>query len=100
MPILASDGDLVTPGTRKELPDRIQHPRPPGRRPRRVPDRGLNDANSSPPKRADEIGLPEATAQAAGHRFQQFVADRMSQRVIDALELVDVDVQNRQLFAR
>jgi hypothetical protein len=32
-------------------------------------------------------------------RFKQFVADRVPERVVDALELVDIDVEHRHLFA-
>ena len=49
-------------------------------------------ANSSPPSRATNPVVADATVQAGGDRFQQFVADRMAERVVDALEFVDVDV--------
>ena len=45
------------------------------------------------------VGIAEATAQPARNRFQQFVADRMSERVVDAFELVDVDVHHGELLA-
>ena len=34
-----------------------------------------------------------------GHRLQQLVADMVSERVVDALELVDVDIEQRELLA-
>ena len=42
---------------------------------------------------------PRRRPQAAGHGFQQFIADQVPERVVDALEFVDVDVEHRQLLA-
>ena len=36
---------------------------------------------------------------AGGHGLQQFVADMMAERVVDALEFVDVDIEQRELLA-
>src|ERR1700692_3076310 len=44
----------------------------------------------------DDVGLAGATPNAPGHRLQQFVADRMPERVIDALEMVKVETENRK----
>jgi hypothetical protein len=57
-------------------------------------------ANSSPPSRATKSVSPTQPAQAHGHGFQQFVADQVSERIVDAFEFVDVDIEHRQLLAR
>ena len=57
-------------------------------------------ANSSPPSRATKSVSRTQPARLAGDRFQQFVADHVSERVVDALEFVDVDVEHGQLPVR
>ena len=44
----------------------------------------------------DEILRPQHFAQAAGDRAQQLVAAGMAERVVDLLELVEVDEQQRR----
>ena len=65
----------------------------------RVADRGLDDREFVAAEPRDEIGLPDALAQPRGDALEQFVADGMPERVVDALELVDVDIENRELLA-
>ena len=65
-----------------------------------VLDRGLNDGEFVAAEPRDEIIAADAPAQAHRHRFQQFVADQMAKRIVDALEFVDVDIEHRQLLAR
>ena len=48
----------------------------------------------------DEILGPDRLAQPLRDRLQEFVADRMSQRVVDPLELVDVDIEDRERASR
>ena len=45
------------------------------------------------------IGFPDTASDAGGYRFQQFIADVMSERIVDALELIDVDIEQCELFA-
>ena len=66
---------------------------------RRPLDRGLNDRKFVAAEPGNDIGLVEAAAQATGHGLQQFIADRMTERVVDALEFIDVDIEHRQLLA-
>jgi len=65
-----------------------------------VPYRSLDDREFIASQACDEITAADAPLQTRGHRFQQFVADHVSKRIVHALEFVDVDVQNSQLFAR
>src|SRR5665213_906513 len=60
--------------------------------------RGLNDREFVATKPCRQVRVPETAAQATGYRFEELIADRMSERIIDALEFVDVDIKNRQLF--
>ena len=81
------------------LPDRVMDPRDQigglvGRA-----DGGLNHGEFVAAEPGDQVALLEAAADAACDRLQQLVADMMSERVVDALELVDVDVEQRELMA-
>ncbi len=67
---------------------------------RPVLDGGLNHGELVAAEPGRHIGFLEASAQALGDAFEQFIADRMAERVVDALELVDVDIEHRQLLAR
>ena len=60
---------------------------------------GLDDGEFVAAEPGDEIGLADAAAQPAGDAFQQFVADRVAERVVDALEFVDVDIEHGELLA-
>ncbi|MNT12640.1 hypothetical protein D3C72_1475740 [compost metagenome] len=41
------------------------------------------------------VGFPHTALEPVGHRLQQHVADRVTMSVIDVLEAVEVDVQQR-----
>src|SRR5258706_14353337 len=82
------------------LPDRIENPRRELGDVSGSFDRGLNDGEFVAAEAGHEVAGCNALAQARGYRFQQFVADQMSERVVDAFEFVDVDVEHRQLLAR
>ena len=63
-------------------------------------DGGLDDGEFVAAEPGHEIGLAHAAAQADGDGLQQFVADHVSERVVDALEFVDVDVEHGKLPVR
>ena len=58
---------------------------------------GLDDGEFVAAEPGHEIGLADAAAEADGDGFQQLVADHVPERVVDALEFVDVDIEHRQL---
>src|SRR5260370_9292572 len=64
-----------------------------------APDSRLNDRKFVTAQPSDKIGLADTGPDAAGHDRQEFVADMVSERVVDALELVDVDIKQGELFA-
>ena len=67
---------------------------------RRVPPTAVwITANSSPPSRAMRSARLEAILDAGRHGLQQLIADMVSERVVDALEFVDVDIEQRELLA-
>src|SRR6202042_3545316 len=66
---------------------------------RRILNAGLNDRKFVAAEPRDQISLADAPAQAQGDAFQELIADRVTQRVVDALEFVDVDVKQCDLFA-
>ena len=55
-----------------------------------------NTTNSSPPNRATKSSGPQHLAQPVGDRAQQLVAAGMAERVVDLLELVEIDEQQRR----
>src|ERR1700674_1494075 len=59
----------------------------------------LNDRKFVATKPRDQIGLPDAVLEAGSHDLQQFIADMMAERIVDALELVDVDIEQCKLLA-
>ena len=65
-----------------------------------IRDAGLDDGELVAAEPGHEIGFPHAAGEAGGDRFQQRVADHVAERIVDALELVDVDVEHGQLAFR
>lgn len=63
-------------------------------------DRGLHHGEFIAAEPGHEVVSLDAAAQARRHRFQQFVANQMAERIVDILEFVNVDIEHRQLFAR
>ena len=59
----------------------------------------LQDGELIPAEARDEVPGPGRLAQPIRDALQKLVADQMSQRIVDALELVDVDVEDRELGA-
>ena len=55
-------------------------------------------ANSSPPSRATVSPSRTHSLQAPRHRLQQVVADRMTERVVDVLEVVEIEAQHGDLL--
>ena len=47
----------------------------------------------------DHVGLAYAALEAFGDRLQQLVADRMAERVVDVLEVVEIDIVHGKLIA-
>src|SRR2546421_6347611 len=62
-------------------------------------DIGLDHSELVAAEPGDMIGISDAIPEAPRHGFQQLIADMMSERVVDALELVDIDVKQRELLA-
>ena len=59
----------------------------------------VNDREFVAAQPRNDIRLSETTAQASGHGFQQLIADRMAERVVDALEMIEIEIQQRQVLA-
>ena len=57
-------------------------------------DAALQDGEFIPAEAGDEILRADRLAQPLRHALQEFVADQMPQRIVDALELVDVDIED------
>lgn len=62
-------------------------------------DGSLKDREFVAAQSGDEIGVPDATAQPRRHRLQQFVANVVTKGIVNAFELVNVDVQHSELAA-
>ena len=63
-------------------------------------DSGLNHREFVAAETGGDIRLLETAAQAIRHAHQKLVADGMTERIVDALELVDVDIEHGELLAR
>ena len=48
---------------------------------------------------SDDVELTRAAAQALADELEQLVADMMAERVIDALEMIEVEAKHRQALA-
>ena len=44
----------------------------------------------------DGVGLARAAAQPLGHDLEQLVADGMAERIVDALEMIEIEAEHRQ----
>ena len=49
------------------------------------------------PQTTDEVRVPNAGGKALGDGFEQFIADRVAQRVVDGLEVVQIDEHHCEL---
>jgi len=58
---------------------------------------GLHDGEFVAAQPDHEVGLLHASGEASGDRFEQFVADHVAERVVDALEFVNVDIEHGEL---
>ena len=81
------------------LPDRLVNTRHEFHDVVGVGDVGLDHRELVAAQPRDVIGIPDAAPDPRGHRLQEFVADVMSERIVDALELVDVDIEQCELTA-
>ena len=59
----------------------------------------LNDRKLVATQPCDKIGVSDTAPDAGSHGLQQLIADMMSERVVDTLELVDVDIEQSELPA-
>ena len=62
-------------------------------------DIALHDGEFIAAETGDKIADSDAIAQAIRDRLEELIADQMAQRIVDALELIDVDVEDRKLPA-
>src|SRR6185437_1412080 len=63
-------------------------------------DGGLYDREFVAAETGDKVVTSRAATQADGDRLQKLIADQVTERVVDALELVNVDIEHRKLLAR
>ena len=47
----------------------------------------------------DDVELARAAAQTLADKFEQLIADMVTERIVDALELIEVEAQHRQALA-
>ena len=58
-----------------------------------------DDGKFVTPEPSNGVGFSGAAAQPVGNKFQQFVSDRVSQGIVDAFEMVEVEAQHCQALA-
>ena len=59
----------------------------------------LDDREFVAAETGDHVDLPQATLEADGDDAQQFVAERMAERVVDLLEVVEIEAEKRETLA-
>ena len=94
----AADGDPVAVDFER-FGDRIDDPARQQRRIFRIGHLGLHDREFVAAEASDGVDLADAAAQACRDRDQELVADRVAQRFIDRLELVEADAQHGEADA-
>jgi hypothetical protein len=50
-------------------------------------------------KARHEVGVAQAGAEPLRHGFEQLVADRVAERIVDAFEVIEVKAMDRQRLA-
>ncbi len=81
------------------LADRVVNPRHEFHHVGAVADGGLDHGKFVAAKPRDQISGLDAAPDPSCDGLQQLVADMVSERVVDALEFVDVDIEQGELFA-
>ena len=66
---------------------------------RRLLQSGLDDRELVAAQPCENIDVSNATAHPLGHGLEQLVAGRVTERVVDALEMIEIEIQDRQLSA-
>ena len=64
------------------------------------PGAALHDGEFVAAEAGHRVGAAHHALQALGHRAQQRVADRMAERIVDALEAVEIEEHDRELVRR
>ena len=59
---------------------------------------GLQNGEFVAAQPRDRVGLAQALPHARCNRTQQCVADRVTERVVDALEVVDIEIKNSEML--
>ena len=65
----------------------------------RMLDAGLHDRELVAAQPRQDVAFLQAAAHPLGHRLEQLVAGRMAERVVDALEMVEIEIEHRELPA-
>jgi hypothetical protein len=60
---------------------------------------GLDDGEFVAAQARHQVGLAHATEQPSAHLLQQRIADRVAQRVVDALEAIEIEAQHGKALA-
>ena len=61
--------------------------------------RGLYDGELVAAESGNDVGFPQTTAQTLGDGLEQFIAALVAERIVDALEFVEIEIEHRQLLA-
>src|SRR3954468_16418715 len=59
---------------------------------------GLQDHKLIAAETRDRVDLASAILQALGHCPQQGIADRMSERIVDRLEVIEIEAEHGETF--
>ena len=92
------DDDLMVFDTKRCM-NRIAHPHRQIGGIRRPLEQNLRYGKFIAAQSGDQIYISGTISQPLGNANEQFIADRMTEGVVDTLQMVDIEIQERQLFA-
>jgi hypothetical protein len=69
------------------------------RRIRRLAHRRHDDGEFVAAQPCNRVGLPGAVTQPVGNHLEQLVADRMPERIVDALEMIEIEAEHGERFS-
>src|SRR2546429_5515658 len=87
------------PAKIQRLPDGLLYPRYQCCDVRCLLDAGLDNCKLVAAESGHEIGVADAAAQPARNGHEQLIAHRMPKRIVDRLEVIEIEIKNRELGA-
>ena len=91
--------DHMVPAEVQGLPHSLLYPRDQVHDVCCLLDASLYDRKFIPAQSCNKVGIAHTAPQSAGNRYQQLIADWMTERIVDGLEVIEIEIENRKLRA-